>query len=77
MCSLAQLTYMAMCAILIILHLLSLHVSFFFSNVNRTKGTVLSRNVTWMIVNIICDFSFIWKVHMDARPVVLFKWLKF
>ena len=43
---------------------------------SHKKDVWTLRDVSWMILNIICDFCFIYKL-MAAGPILIFDWLKF
>jgi len=45
--------------------------SIFFSPTTRPIGTKLSRNVTWVIFNVLHDYCFIGKSNMAGRPITL------
>jgi hypothetical protein len=54
---------------IIILNPLTVHISTFFLN----HWTNLSTNDTWLVLNILCGFCFIWKskTAVLARPIML------
>lgn len=52
------------------------HFFFFFPLKSPANGTKLHRDVSWMILNIICDFCFIYKL-MAVGPILISDWLKF
>ena len=45
---------------------------FTFQSFSPTNGDKLGRNVTRMVLYIICDCCFIWKFKMVARPIMLY-----